>query len=408
MSAPEAPVPDSAQVGAIPYWRLSSFYFFYFALLGSWLPYWPLYLRDLGYSAAAIGVLAGTLQGTKVIAPNLWGWLADRSGERLRIVRLGAVAAVLIFSLIFFRSGFAWLVVIVAGYSFFWNAVHAQFEVITLGHLREQVQRYSLVRVWGSIGFIVAVLVLGWLFDQVALRTLPFILLALLLAIWGSTLSIAKPPAINRAAVQQRDPLRMILRQPAVLAFFAINFLLQVSHGPYYTFFSVYLESHHYSRTQTGLLWSLGVIAEVAMFLLMHRVLRRVSLRAIVIGSLALTALRWFLIARYVDVLPILLFAQCLHAVSFASQHACAVEMVRRSFAGGNEGQGMALYSGVCYGGGAAVGAVLSGLLWAGQPTATFYGAAVVVLIALLIAYKWLRPLQRNLASVLDSPAVSA
>lgn len=380
----------------IPYGRLSAFYFFYFALLGAWLPYWPLYLRDLGYSAAAIGVLAGTLQGTKIIAPNIWGWLSDRSGERLRIVRFGAAAAVLIFSGIFFRSGFAWLVLIVAGYSFFWNAVHAQFEVITLAHLRDQVQRYSLVRVWGSIGFIAAVLILGLLFDRIALRLLPLILFVLLLAIWLSTLSVGKPPAMNGSIVEQREPLWTILRQPTVIAFLAINFLLQISHGPYYTFFSVYLENHHYSRTQTGLLWSLGVIAEVAMFLLMHRVMHCFSLKTIVMSSLALTALRWLLIARFVEVLPVLLFAQCLHAVSFASQHACAVEMVRRLFGGGHEGQGMAMYSGLCYGGGAALGAVLSGLLWSSNAAATFYCAGVVALLAFFIAWVWLQSPQRN------------
>src|SRR5690242_10204163 len=102
-----------------PYWRLSSFYFFYFALLGAWLPFWPLYLKDLGFSAAAIGILAGILQGTKIFAPHLWGWLADRSGARMRVVRSGAVAAALIFALIFARKDFLALALIVGGYSFF-------------------------------------------------------------------------------------------------------------------------------------------------------------------------------------------------------------------------------------------------------------------------------------------------
>lgn len=380
---------------AMPYWRLSAFYFFYFGLLGAWLPYWPLYLRDAGYSAAAIGVLAGLLQGTKIVAPNIWGWLADRSGRRLSIVRGGAAAAALIFSGIFFGSGFYWLALIVAGYSFFWNAVHAQFEVITLAHLREQVQRYSLVRLWGSIGFIVAVMTLGALFDRVALQWLPHILLGLLLAIWLSTLSVSNPPAPAPHIVEQREPLGRILRRPSVLAFFAINFLLQVSHGPYYTFFSVYLESHQYSRTQTGLLWSLGVVAEIGMFLLMHRLLRRFALKSIVIWSLASTALRWCLIAFFADMLPVLVFAQCLHALSFASQHACAVEMVRRFFAGGHEGHGMAIYSGLCYGGGAALGAVASGMLWSANAAATFAGAALVALLALAIAWRWLQALPR-------------
>lgn len=393
-----APIPVATPFTFNTYGRLSAFYFFYFALLGAWLPFWPLYLRDLGYDAAAIGVLAGTLQATKIIAPNIWGWLADRSGQRLRIIRIGAAAAVVIFFGIFFRDSFIWLVLIVAGFSFFWNAVHAQFEVITLAHLRDQVQRYSLVRVWGSIGFIVIVLVLGALFDHIALRTLPFILFGLLLAIWFSTLSVSVPPPLHNTVLQKREPLSAILRQPIVIAFLSINFLLLISHGPYYTFFSVYLESHQYSRTQTGLLWSLGVIAEVLVFLLMHRVLQSFTLRGIVLTSLALTVLRWLLIAFYVESLPILIFAQTLHAASFASQHSCAVEMVRRLFAGGHEGQGMALYSGLCYGGGAALGAVLSGLVWSRYPVATFLAASAVALLAWIIAWIWLRPSPRGLA----------
>jgi PPP family 3-phenylpropionic acid transporter len=398
-----APAPVAIPLTFKTYGRLSAFYFFYFALLGAWLPFWPLYLRDLGYNAAAIGAMAGTLQATKIIAPNIWGWLADRSGQRLRIIRFGAAAAVVIFSGIFFLDGFIWLLLIVAGFSFFWNAVHAQFEVITLAHLRDQVQRYSLVRVWGSIGFIVIVLVLGALFDHVALRALPFILFGLLLSIWFSTLSVRVPPPLHNTVLQQREPLSTVLRQPIVIAFLLTNFLLLVSHGPYYTFFSVYLESHQYSRTQTGLLWSLGVIAEVAVFLLMHRLLQCYTLRAIVLTSLALTVLRWVLIAFYVESLPILIFAQTLHAASFASQHSCAVEMVRRLFAGGHEGQGMALYSGLCYGGGAALGAVLSGLVWNRYPTATFVAASAVALLAWVIAWIWLRPTLRQPPRVLDS-----
>lgn len=384
---------------AYPYWRLSSFYFFYFALLGAWLPFWPLYLRELGYGAAAIGLLAGALQATKIVSPHLWGWLADRTGARLRIIRLGAFAAALIFSGIFIRHDFVWLLLIVIGYSFFWNAVHAQFEVITVVHLHERAQRYGLVRVWGSIGFIVAVTVLGFVFDRVALRVLPIILLAVLMAIWLSTLTIDESSNAKPHVKQVHGSLWGIVRQPMVLAFLAANFLLQLSHGPYYTFFSVYLESHQYTKSQTGLLWSLGVIAEVLMFLSMHRVFAVISVRTMVLIGLALTVLRWILIALFVDELPILFFAQCLHAASFATLHAASIDIVRRVFAGGHEGQGMALYSGICFGGGATFGAVLSGLLWnvgaiahIGLTAAanTFLCAALAALLALIIATIWL------------------
>ena len=133
------------------------------------------------------------------------------------------------------------------------------------------------------------------------------------------------------------------------------------------------------------------VVAEVALFWVMHDLLRRYSLRALLLASLALTVLRWLLIAYAVTNVPVLLFAQTLHAASFASYHACAVELVRRYFAGGHQGQGMALYSGFSYGLGGAVGALVSGMMWSFSPTGTFAVAAGFSLLALLIAWRWIR-----------------
>lgn len=373
------------------YSRLSSFYFFYFALLGAWLPYWPLYLQQLGYGATSIGVLAAIMQGTKIIAPSIWGWIADRTQARLRVIRYGALAATLIFAGVFWRQNFFWLIVIVAGYSFFWNAVHAQFEVVTLGHLGRHFRFYSRIRLWGSVGFIGAVAGLGFLFEYIALSWLPWLLLALLAGIWISSLVVKEPAVADVGAIHKVGSLTDILRKPAVIAFFASCFLLQAAHGAYYTFFSVWLESNGYSRANTGLLWSLAVVAEVVLFWMMHDLLRRYSLRALLLASLTLTTLRWLLIAYAVTNVPVLLFAQILHAASFASYHACAVELVRRFFAGGHQGQGMALYSGVSYGLGGAVGALVSGMLWTISPAGTFALAALFSLLALLIAWRWIR-----------------
>jgi MFS transporter, PPP family, 3-phenylpropionic acid transporter len=385
----------SAAESEVPYWRLSSFYFFYFALYGAWIPFWPLYLKDLGYGAAAIGVLAGILQGTKIIAPHLWGWLADRGAlnrdsSRIRIVRSGAVAATLVFAFIFVRNDFIALAAIIAGYSFFWNAVLSQFEVVTLAHLRNAYQRYSRIRLWGSIGFTVSVVGLGFAFEWVPLDWLPAILLLLLAGIAISSFLVEEPARTGPLESAGSGSLRVVLRQPVVLAFLASCFLMQLGHGPYYTFFSVYLENHHYSRAHTGLLWSVGVVAEVVLFMNMHRLYNRYSLRFILLASLGLAALRWLVIAVCVDSLPMLLIAQCLHAATFASYHAVAIELVRRLFAGGLEGRGMALYSGVCWGGGAALGAVGSGFLWSVSEPLTFLAAAVASLLAFAIAWFWI------------------
>ena len=280
---------------------------------------------------------------------------------------------------------------VVAGYSFFWNAILSQFDVVTLSHLGSRYQRYSQIRLWGSLGFIAAVIALGAVFDVLEIQWLPWIVLGLLASLWLSSLCVADAKTEEHEHNDDRRSFMAIVRQPAVLAFVATCFLLQVSHGPYYTFFSVYLEQLNYDRTAIGLLWSLGVLAEVLLFLVMHKLMVRFSLRQIMLASLILAGVRWLLIGFVADQFWVLLFAQCLHAATFGCYHAFAVEFIRRMFTKGTHGQGMAMYSAASYGAGGAVGAVTSGLIWDISPQLAFSLAATCCLIATLISAYWIR-----------------
>lgn len=373
----------------LDYWRLSGFYFFYFALLGAYIPYWGLYLSASGFSALEIGYLTGMVMATKVVAPSLWGWLGDRSGRRLRIIRLGSLLAFLCFCGIFVSLDFAWLMLVVAAFSFFWNAVLPQFEVITLDHLASEYNRYSQVRVWGSVGFIGAVVGLGWLFDLIPVTGLPLVMGALLAGIWLCSLWVRD----GKRAVRHSSAagLGEVLRRNTVWAFLVACFLLQIAHGPYYTFFSLYLEGLQYNRTLIGQLWALGVVAEVLLFLGMHRILPRFGVRRIMLWSLGLAALRWLMIGFGATSLPVLLLAQCLHAASFGAFHAVSIELIRRSFPVGLAGQGQAIYSGISFGAGGAAGAVISGYLWDYDPQLTFVIASVASGLACLLAWRFIQ-----------------
>lgn len=372
---------------SIPYFRLSGFYFFYFALLGAMVPYWTLYLDSLGYNGRDIGLLTALVQITRIIAPNLWGWLADRTGQRTRIIRIGTFLAFFCFVGVFYQHSFAGLAVVLALHNFFWHAVLSQFEVVTLSHLTGHSARYSQIRLWGSIGFIVAVAALGVVFDHVTVGTLPIFMVVILAVVWLMSLMVAERP-VPRPQREGSAGLLAIVRQPVVIAYFVACLLLQLSHGPYYTFFSLYLEQHHYSRTAIGQLWSLGVVAEVVLFMFMHRIMPAMGIRPLMLLSLLLTALRWCLIALFPENLPVLLFAQCLHAASFGSFHAIAVEMMRRVFAPHYAGQGQALYSAVVYGFGSVGGALLAGEAWERYgAVASFSGAAIAALLAYVIAW---------------------
>jgi len=374
-----------ADSGALPYWRLSGFYFCYFALLGGLFPYWSLYLDARGLAPAQIGTLLAVPLVTKILAPNLWSWLADVSGWRLGIIRLGVALALLCFTAIFFVDSLAGLALVLVGYSFFWNAVLAQHEVITLGFLGARPERYSAIRLWGSVGFIAAVAGAGALFEAAGIAWFPVVGTLLLAMILASSLLIPKPLAV--AAVRRRESLLAVVRQRAMLSFLGAGLLLQAAHGAYYSFFSLYLQDLGYGRTAIGLLWSVGVVAEVLMFAVMHRVLLRFGVRALLLASLALAALRWWLIGHCSETLVLLVLAQTLHAFTFGTYHAAGVETVRRLFADAGQAGGQALYGAVSFGLGGALGSWLAGQLWRFGAALVFDLAALLCLLALVLGW---------------------
>src|SRR5690625_3991763 len=99
------------------YGRLSTYYFLYYALLGVLVPYWALFLQARGFSSWQIGVLLAVPHITKLGAPNIWGWLADKTGERVRIIRMGNLLSAIIFPWVFLTYGFWSMVLVLAGYS---------------------------------------------------------------------------------------------------------------------------------------------------------------------------------------------------------------------------------------------------------------------------------------------------
>ena len=373
----------------MPYWRLSGFYFWYFALLGALIPYWGLFLRERGFDAVAIGELMAILMATKVVAPNIWGWLGDHLGHRMQIVRIASLVSVVVFAGMFWSESFWAIALVMTLYSFFWNASLPQFEVVTFTYLKERVARYAQIRVWGSIGFILTVIVLGalveWRGPEIVLPSL----LAIFVAIWLSSLVVRDPDPDPHP--QEQPSLTAILKKPAILGFFAAVFLMQASHGPYYAFYSIFMKDHGYSETLIGQLWAIGVVAEVALFMVMHHLLDRFGARRVLVVSLVLAAARWLLIGYFADSLTLLLFAQLMHAATFGTFHAASIHLVYHYFRGRHKGRGQALYSSVSFGAGGAVGSLASGYAWQGLgPAYTFGVATGLALAGAFVAWRWI------------------
>jgi PPP family 3-phenylpropionic acid transporter len=372
----------------LPYRRLAGFYFFYFAYLGAFAPFFSLYLDAAGLSAVEIGVLMSAPQLTRIVAPHLWGWLADRGSSRLRVARLAGVAGTVAWLGIFAGTHFAWLFGVLLAMTFFWSAALPLMEATTLSHLGEETARYGRIRVWGSVGFIVAVVGLGHALDVLSTRAVPWTVLALM----GAMLAFCWAVPDSKAAPHASDdlPIARILRRPEVIALIAACALMSAAHGPYYTFFTIHLTDHGYSKSAAGWLWALGVVSEIGIFVWMPHLFRAFTPRHVLLASFALAAVRFLTIGWVPGSLAALLVAQVLHAASFGSFHAAAIGVVHRLFPGRHQARGQAIYGSLAFGVGGAIGAFASGYAWVGLgPALTFtLSAACAAAGMALIAWK--------------------
>ncbi len=371
-----------------PYMPLSLFYLFYFGALGALVPYWPVYLHSLGLCPSEIGALIAIFSITRVIAPNVCGFLSDYACVRMPIVRLATGLAVASFLLVLGVRSFWGLAAVMSLFTFFWNAVLPQMEATLINHLGTD--RYGQVRLWGSIGFIAAVLLMGPVVDHFGIQVLPFVLLILYTGLWFSSLLVPEAPIPTHDAPPQS--FLEVLRHPGVGVFLFVCFLMQASHGPYYTFYSMYLENHGNSHSLISALWALGVLCEVGVFLVVGRWLSRYGTIRVLMITLLLASVRWILIGAYVDSVPILVFAQVLHAATFGAYHATGIRMVHQYFTGSNQVRGQALYSSLGFGAGGMVGSLYAGYLWDWVGAAgTFYLAALLSASAAMLVWYRLR-----------------
>jgi len=374
----------------IPYWRLSAYYFFYFAFVGAFSPYFTLYLQSIALSATDIALLMSLMQLMRVLAPNLWGWLAEKLGLRMAIVRLSALASLAGFSVFFMTTEFAGLFAAMALMAFFWSAALPLVEGLTFSHLGEAAHRYGSIRVWGSVGFIFAVLALGHSLDHLPIEAVLWVTSAILggIVVCSALVPEAARPPAQRQAASFGDT----LRRPEVRALLGACFLMSAAHGALYVFYSIFLVDIGYDKALVGWMWTLGVIAEIIVFMWMPRISQRFSLRTILLFSFACAVLRFLMIGWGADSLALLLLAQLLHGATFGAYHAAAIAVVNQWFPGALQSRGQALYGSLSFGAGGMLGGLLSGYTWEMIGAAWTYtigsGFALAGFVWLLLGWK--------------------
>ncbi|WP_434926727.1 MFS transporter [Shewanella sp. HL-SH2] len=339
---------------------LRACYFFFFAILGVLVPYLGVFFDARGFDAQEIGSLLAILMATRIVAPNLWAMVADRTGMRAGLIKLGAFCAALTFISFFFEGGFWYLAISLTIYTFFWNAILAQLEVITLETLGDNANQYGAIRSWGSVGYIVLVVLTGVSIERLGAEVLPYIGMVLFIGL----LICSMPLPSTKAAVlsgSERPKLRL---DKSIILFLLSALLLQMSVGPFYGFFVLYLKQVGYSETFAGIMVAFGVLAEIGIFLYASKLIGKYGLRLLLIVSIVLTSVRWLILGYYPDVVIMLIFSQTLHAFTFGLTHAVSIQFIHRHFGIHHRSTGQALYASLSFGVGGALGTWVSGYIW--------------------------------------------
>ncbi|MEI7757733.1 MAG: MFS transporter [Bacteroidota bacterium] len=343
------------------HWRLSRFYFFYYFFVGSFVPYWGIYLQSENFSPSSIGILLSLFQISRIVAPNFWGWLADHTGYRVKWIKLTSFLGLIGFIGVFWAKGFFWIFLVMSALSLFTSSTLPLAESLTLAHLATTDGHYSRIRLWGSIGFIVASLFLGYLIDFQGINILLWILLIAQAIIFFLSNTIPETQDIQHKTNDLS--IWKIIKTPSVIALLVGCTLMVSAHGVLYNFYSIYLKDHGYSSGTIGWLWAVGVICEILIFMAMPKILQRFSLKAILLMSLFLGVIRFILIGVSPDHLYLLFIAQMFHAATFGSFHAASIEVIAYYFKGRNQTRGQAIYNSVAYGIGGTIGGLGGGYL---------------------------------------------
>ena len=377
--------------GAIGAGQVRALFFAYFAFVGMFSPYLSLWLDHRGLAIGQIAVLLALPQVLRIVAPPFWGWMADRGGRRVALLRataLGALAVLIAFPLADRPAEYAAAMLLL----FFATAAQMPIgEAIALDLARGDAGRYGRMRLWGSVGFIVTVLAGGPLLEAFGLAALPWLMAATMGLLVAVTFSLPEQPAPR--AARPRVPLGVRLREPATIAFLVSAFLMIHAHAALYAFFSLFLDRHGYGTAAIGAIWAVGVVAEIVLFMAQRRLFDRFSALRLLAFSFLACALRFAMIGGSDGALWVLLLAQLMHAITFGLHHSASMSVLHRWFEPAQQARAQAAFIVVAYGLGGSIGGIVAGWLWEQvSPSAAFVGAAAAGLAGwfAVLAAVWL------------------
>lgn len=341
-------------------WIINAQYFLYFGVLGIFLPYFNLYCYHLGFSGFQIGALSALRSVALVLFALIWSALADRFQIRKPIYILCNFLSTAIWVFYLYTVDFWVMFVITLFYGIFFSPIISFLEAFTMDVLGKGKKSYGRIRVWGSISFILTVIILGKIIDLYSINMILFLILT------GSILQAVISTQIPQIHSKKRDAFSLkatVFLKKRVIIFLFSAFLMLVSHGTYYGFFSIHLENLGFKSTFIGITWALASISEILVMINSEKIFKRFSLENVLVFSFMVAAFRWFTL--FIVRSPVaILIAQISHAVTYGTFHMASILYIDFLTPDEAKTMGQAINNAVTYGLGMMVGFFMSGYLY--------------------------------------------
>lgn len=363
----------------VPFAALSATYF---AHIGFFNPYLPLWLKDQGLPIVVISLLAAVQSFTRMFAPYAWGALSDHTGERVKLLRISAAIALASSAGLWITGGPWWigfvLLLLFTHTSSMMSLTEAAMAQLVAGDWG----KYGKVRLWGSVGFMVTVFAAGAWFEQFGLGSFPGWTAVTLAGVLACTWWLPNIREVLPHGKAPAEPVGAALARPVVRWFFASLFFHVTSHFAIYGFYSLYLDSLGYSKATIGILWAVSVLVEIGWFYLQGRLIVRHAMERWLLLCGAATVVRMLLIGAGGQWIAALFAAQLLHALTFATHHTACIALVSKHFPGRMRGRGQALFTVMGYGFGGVLGVLAGGAIADRWGFEAMFGAATLLALA--------------------------
>lgn len=340
---------------------IGSQYFLYFGIMGIFLPYFNLYCFHLDFTGFQIGLLSALRTVAIVLFPLFWGALADHFQIRKPIYILCNFVSAGIWTCYLYTTDFWLMLIITVCYGIFYAPIISFLEAFTMDVLGKEKKSYGRLRAWGSIAFIVIVIVLGRIIDLFSIE----IIIAVILAgsLLQALISVRIPDVVISSKKESFTPKAKVLLKRRVTVFLFCAFLMLVSHGTYYGFFSIHLDSLGYGKTFIGITWALASIAEIFVMIKSDKIFKRFSLENVLVFSFMMATLRWLMLF-FVKSPVLILISQVFHAITYGAFHIASILYIDLLTPDKAKTLGQAANNAVTYGLGMTVGFLFNGYLY--------------------------------------------